>query len=131
MKIKSLGKALLVAKQIFKNREKIKSVYRDSRNKANENKDLMSEGLWDDVKTLGQMLKARINGSYTFSTRTVVYVIAGLLYFISPIDLIPDFIVGLGFLDDAAVLALVVKRIKKEIDKYRQEYSITEVEVIS
>lgn len=33
---------------------------------------------------------------------------AALAYFVSPVDLIPDFIAGLGFTDDAAVLAAVV-----------------------
>ena len=34
-------------------------------------------------------------------------VILGLLYVLSPLDLIPDFVVGLGWLDDLAVLALL------------------------
>jgi uncharacterized membrane protein YkvA (DUF1232 family) len=33
---------------------------------------------------------------------------AALAYFVTPIDLIPDFIAGLGYTDDAAVLAAAV-----------------------
>jgi len=131
MKIKSLGKALIIAKQIFNNREKIKEVYNDSTSKATDNKDKMSSGLWSDVKTLQSMLKAILKGSYKVPKKTTLYVIAGLLYFINPLDLMPDFIFGLGFLDDAAVLAFVIKKLKKEIDNFRKDHTFQEVEVLS
>ena len=41
-----------------------------------------------------------------------------LLYFISPIDLIPDFIPILGFTDDAAVLALCLKLCRDDVLEY-------------
>ena len=36
-------------------------------------------------------------------------IVASLIYFVSPIDLIPDFILGLGFIDDATVLAWTIR----------------------
>ena len=131
MKIKSLGKALLIAKQIFNNRDKIKDVYNDSTNKASENKDKMGSGLWSDVKTLQSMLKAILNKTYKVPKKTALYVIAGLLYFVNPFDLVPDFVLGLGYLDDAAVLAFVIKKLKKEIDKFKELNSFQDVEVLS
>ena len=130
MKIKSLGKALIAAQQIFKNKDKIKDLFNDSSAKAGENKDKMGAGLWGDVKILRQMLQARMKGSYKFSKRTVLYVIAGLLYFVNPLDLVPDFILGLGFLDDAAVLALVLRRVKGDVDKFKEETDFQDVEVL-
>ena len=48
--------------------------------------------------------------------KTILF--AALAYFVAPIDLIPDFVAGLGFTDDAAVLAmalgLVARHIKPE-----------------
>lgn len=35
--------------------------------------------------------------------------LGALTYFITPIDLLPDFIAGLGFTDDATILAAVMK----------------------
>ena len=45
---------------------------------------------------------------------------AALAYFVLPIDAIPDFITGLGFTDDAAVLALAISLVSRHItDKHR------------
>ncbi|MDA8886189.1 YkvA family protein [Bacteroidia bacterium] len=131
MKIKSLAKAVALAQQIFKNKDKIKDVFNDSTKKAENNKDKMGSGLWGDVKTLRTMLKAWQSGTYKFSKRIVVYVIAGLLYFVSPVDIIPDFLLGVGFIDDAAVLAIIVKRIKSELDRFKSETTYQDAEVIS
>ena len=131
MKIKSLAKALAIAQQIFKNQDKIKEVFNDSTKKAENNKDKMGSGRWGDVKTLRTMLKAWQSGTYKFSKRTVIYVVAGLLYFVSPVDIIPDFLLGVGFIDDAAVLALVIKRIKSELDRFKSETTYQDAEVIS
>ncbi|MGB0849847.1 MAG: YkvA family protein [Bacteroidia bacterium] len=131
MKIKSLRKALKVAQQIFKNKDKIVEVLNDSTKKAEESQDKMSSGLWSDVKNLRDMLKAWMSGSFKMSKTTILYVIAGLIYFVNPMDLVPDFILGLGFLDDAAVLSIVVSRIKGEIDKYKEDSKYEDAEVIS
>ncbi len=40
---------------------------------------------------------------------------AALAYFVTPIDAIPDFVAGLGYTDDAAVLAAVVALVAKHI----------------
>lgn len=45
-------------------------------------------------------------------------VIAGLVYVVSPLDLIPDFLPG-GFADDAAVIVWVVKTVRDELDAFR------------
>ncbi len=45
--------------------------------------------------------------------------IAGALaYIVFPIDIIPDFIFGVGFFDDAFVLGTVMKKLSAEIQKY-------------
>jgi len=41
-----------------------------------------------------------------------------LIYVISPIDLIPDFVLGIGALDDLAILALAIPMLMKEVDKF-------------
>lgn len=46
-------------------------------------------------------------------------VLNALAYFCEPEDLIPDHIPGLGFLDDAIMIELVVRELRPEIDAYR------------
>ena len=46
-------------------------------------------------------------------------VVAALLYFLSPLDVIPDFLGAVGFTDDAAVVLFVLSAIKNEINIYR------------
>lgn len=46
-------------------------------------------------------------------------VLNALAYFSEPEDLIPDHIPGLGFLDDAIMIELVVRELRHEIEAYR------------
>ena len=50
---------------------------------------------------------------------TILLVVAALLYFLSPLDTIPDFFGAIGFTDDAAVVLFVLNAIKNEISHYR------------
>jgi uncharacterized membrane protein YkvA (DUF1232 family) len=41
--------------------------------------------------------------------------LAALAYFVAPVDFIPDFVAGLGFTDDAAVLALAIGAVSRHM----------------
>ncbi|WP_432664620.1 DUF1232 domain-containing protein [Wukongibacter baidiensis] len=47
-----------------------------------------------------------------------ILVIAMIIYVISPLDLIPEAVLGFGFVDDAMVAIYVITSISKELDKY-------------
>nr|WP_276516669.1 DUF1232 domain-containing protein [Fictibacillus nanhaiensis] len=49
----------------------------------------------------------------------MVLIVAGLLYFVSPIDAVPDFLIGAGLLDDATVLAFLFKTLSSEISSFQ------------
>jgi uncharacterized membrane protein YkvA (DUF1232 family) len=44
--------------------------------------------------------------------------LAAVIYFLNPLDLIPDFIPGIGYLDDATVIAFVFSSIRKDLLKF-------------
>lgn len=51
--------------------------------------------------------------------------LGALAYFIMPVDLIPDFVAGLGYTDDASVLALAFATVKGSITpKHREKAAV-------
>lgn len=75
----------------------------------------------DDMLDLIDMVKDYKEGNYTVvPQRTINSILALLLYFASPIDLIPDVIPILGWLDDVAVIVFAYKMgIAKDLADYR------------
>lgn len=113
---RSFGKK---AKQLVKDKDKTLEKIQEGLKKASVNKGALSD-VWQQLQLLFALAKDYFNGSYTHISRgSIIAVIAGLLYFISPIDLIPDFIAGLGFIDDIYILTLVYKQIAKDLEKYQ------------
>ncbi|WP_289059126.1 YkvA family protein [uncultured Mesotoga sp.] len=67
------------------------------------------------------MIKDYFNGNYKqLPFQTLVGLIAAAVYFVAPIDAIPDVIPGLGFLDDAGVIALVLASFNDDVTMYRE-----------
>lgn len=46
-------------------------------------------------------------------------IIIGLLYFVMPVDIVPDWIISLGFLDDAAVLGFIINQVNQNLEEYK------------
>ena len=77
--------------------------------------------LKEDVLLLLEMVKAYFRGEYKeIPLGSISAIVFTLLYVFSPIDLIPDFILGIGLADDAAIVVLCLNFIKKDIDKFKQ-----------
>ena len=75
--------------------------------------------LGDRIKLLGRLVRAYANGSYReITVGNVVLIVAAILYFVTPIDLIPDAVPGAGLMDDATVLAFVLAKLEIELDRF-------------
>jgi len=71
------------------------------------------------IKLLFSVVKDYTSGNYReIPWTTIAGIIGALLYIFSPIDLIPDIIPVVGLMDDAAVLALCLNGIGKDLKKY-------------
>lgn len=76
---------------------------------------------WEDIKTSFSLLRDWFNGTYDqIPSRMIASLAGALIYFISPVDLIPDWIPMAGFLDDAAILAAVFKLSEADLKFYRR-----------
>ena len=51
---------------------------------------------------------------------TITAIAGSLLYVLSPIDIIPDFILGVGYIDDAAIITLCMNFVKSDLEKYKK-----------
>lgn len=58
-------------------------------------------------------------------------ILVSLLYFILPTDIVPDFIIGLGWLDDAAVAAFIWNAVRSEVGNYIKSRKKAEGKVIN
>lgn len=76
--------------------------------------------LWADLPLLFRLLNAWKQGSYRgLSVRTVASIAVAILYVLSPVDAIPDFIPGIGLIDDAAILALLLHSLAPDLAAFR------------
>ena len=76
---------------------------------------------WRDLKLLLPMIIDYCRGTYRdVSAKTIVVLVLTLAYIISPIDLIPDYILGFGQIDDAVILGLALRLLEKDLMKYQE-----------
>lgn len=76
--------------------------------------------LWTDLPLLVRLLKAWKRGRYQgLSIRTLASLATALIYVVSPIDMIPDFIPGIGLIDDAAVLTFLLHSMAQDLATFR------------
>ena len=79
---------------------------------------------WGDVKTIYQMA---FDKNFAMKKETKYAVIGALAYLVSPIDLLPERVLGpLGYLDDVAVLMWALKYAQPEIERYRNHLAAVE-----
>ncbi len=76
--------------------------------------------LLDDVIELYTMLKDYISGKYNeVPIGTIAAIVVALLYILSPIDVILDFIPVAGLVDNALVLTICLELVGSDLEKYR------------
>lgn len=73
----------------------------------------------DSLKACNRLLRAYAAGRYReIPTASLVSIVASIIYFVMPIDSIPDFILGFGLVDDAALLGWVLSSVKSDLDRF-------------
>jgi uncharacterized membrane protein YkvA (DUF1232 family) len=71
------------------------------------------------LNTASRLVAAYARGHYRMiPLAPLLSLIAAIIYFINPLDLIPDAIIGVGFADDLAVLTWVYRTSQLELDKF-------------
>jgi uncharacterized membrane protein YkvA (DUF1232 family) len=106
------------AEEYSNDQSRVGTLLSGAERKAERDRDRLGE-IWDTLGALIRLLRAWARGRYTVVPwRTLVFALAGIIYFLDPLDLIPDPIPVIGYVDDAAVLAFVLRAIRKDLERF-------------
>jgi uncharacterized membrane protein YkvA (DUF1232 family) len=115
---KQFGRDKRRAKEYLNDKQKAAQLIREAIEKANRNKGALKK-LWSKLTALFRLVKAWGKGEYKdVSTKTIIWVIAAIIYFVNPFDVVPDFITGVGYLDDAAIILFVINTVSGDLEKF-------------
>ncbi|MGH9040597.1 MAG: YkvA family protein [Acidimicrobiia bacterium] len=107
------------ARRVLKDPQALIQLARKAEGKAADQNAGPLSGVLGELKALLRLIRAYAKGEYRqVSWESMVIAVGAVLYVVSPIDVIPDFILGGGFLDDASVLAFAYRKIHKEVDDF-------------
>lgn len=109
------------AENIVANPERIQELLKQADEKAK----IKGRGLVGEAKdflfTAFRLIRAYGAGSYReIPWKTLMAVLAAVVYFVMPLDVIPDLLLGLGFFDDAALIVWTLKSIRSDIDRFSE-----------
>ena len=118
---KRLEKRFAAAKQIMKDPEKMDKLLE----KADSKKAIMisdkATKVLSNVPEFIDFVKCYIKKEYCeVPIKTIIAIISALIYFVSPIDAIPDVFLFFGLTDDIAVLAFCLKAFTDDFEKYKK-----------
>ena len=106
------------ASSFYEDNEKLGDLIDEFSEKIKDNK--IFETVGSDLKLTLEMLIDWKNGDYKdLSKDSITIIVIGFLYILSPISLIPKFI-PLKHVDDILVLVYVIKKVKEELEVYKE-----------
>lgn len=82
-------------------------------------------------KTMSTMLKDVWKGKFKFNFYTYILAVLAIVYTISPIDLLPDVIPVIGWVDDGVLLYLLFQQLRKELSRYQQIQQTIDIESLA
>jgi len=111
-------RARVRAESILHSPEKLERLAEETAAKAGTRNGPFADVL-HDLRTMIRLVAAYSRGDYReIPLDTLVLVVAALIYVVTPLDLIPDYIPFVGLTDDVAVVRWVVRRVHEELDQY-------------
>jgi uncharacterized membrane protein YkvA (DUF1232 family) len=108
------------AEQRLKDPKKTRKLADDAERKLRDQVERVGDAV-DELGALIRMIRAYAKGEYRdVPWTTLAAAGAAIVYFVSPIDVIPDPIPVVGLSDDVVVVLFVVAAIKHEIDAFER-----------
>ncbi|MDR0646459.1 MAG: DUF1232 domain-containing protein [Elusimicrobiota bacterium] len=77
--------------------------------------------LFKDLKDAASMFFTALCGKYPLPRKSFIWLVLFLLYFVIPLDLVPETVfLLLGFTDDMLLLVYILNKMRPDIDNYRE-----------
>ena len=102
-------------------KERLKNLAMQAARKLSGTASMRIDRVRDQLILCIVLVRSWMHGEYDgVSRQTIVAVTAALLYFVVPFDVIPDFLIGWGFIDDASVVGYVMTKFAAEMGAFRR-----------
>lgn len=113
------AEAVNSAKSYVADPERLRDLVKEAARKAAVMPKEPFKETWAYFQTMLRLIRAYYRGDYRQVARTtLIVVVAAIIYVVNPFDLIPDWVPGLGLLDDAFVLGLAIRRTRETLDDF-------------
>jgi uncharacterized membrane protein YkvA (DUF1232 family) len=113
-------RAVKMAESVIGDAKKLRGVIEQAVRKMETHSEAL-KGVLDDLQLIFRLVRTWLKGDYKdLSKKSLVVLVGALVYFLMPLDAIPDFIPGLGFMDDVTIVGLALTAVKTEIEKFRE-----------
>ena len=115
----AFAQAVWNAKSYVNDPPRLRSLFEEATKQVTSLPKSSFKDTWPYLQTMLRLIRAYYRGEYRLvSETTLVVIIAAIIYVISPLDVIPDAIPAIGFLDDATILTLALQRTKQDLDDF-------------
>jgi uncharacterized membrane protein YkvA (DUF1232 family) len=113
------SEAMQSARSYVRSPDRLRALAREAAQKASSMPEEAFKGTWAYLQAMLRLIRAYARGDYRdIPAATLLVIIATIIYIVNPFDFIPDWVPGLGFLDDAFILAFAVAKTKQTLDQF-------------
>lgn len=115
----AFSQALTNARSYAKDPERLRQLFKEAVKKAPTIPREPFKDLWAYFQAMLRLIRAYYRREYrNVPLQNLVMIVGAIIYILNPFDLIPDWIAGLGFADDAVVLAFAVRQTRQTLDDF-------------
>lgn len=120
MKAFGWKRAIRMAESIIADAKKLSSVIEEAVKKMQTHSEALG-GIIDDLQVIFRLVRTWVKGDYKeVAKQSLIILVAAVVYFLMPVDAIPDVIPVIGLMDDVTVIGLALAAVKAEIDRFRE-----------
>jgi uncharacterized membrane protein YkvA (DUF1232 family) len=118
-----MGRARRKAEEYIRDPQRMQQLFSTALNKAGSSRgdSKVFNEIWEHLQVAARLVQASLRGEYTgLSGKNLTLIVAALIYYISPVDIIPDFLPIAGMLDDVTVLTFALRSLKGELEAFKE-----------